>query len=476
MPETQAQRTLVKSPPELWAELSDPAALARHLGELGGEIKITRIEPETTVVWEGERATGRVELTPSGWGTKVTLTVATATPQGRPPDASQADDDRETVATAPEALALEPTAMVGAADDPPPEATAMAGAADDPPLEATAMAGAADDPPLEATAMAGAADDPPLEATAMAGASDDPALEAPLAAPAVPVVTDAPAADRTAPPESERADGEPDPPAARVGERPPTLAIAEDDPATEDAAGADPSPTSAAAPVSAAPKRGFLARLFGRRPRVDAAAPTTALDPMPEEGGLAAPAVDPDVPEPLTSTGGPALEPSATENVAPAPADPPLAAAADPPSAPVAGEPASDDVEPATPTTTPPTATTTPPTAATTPATPATTPATPATTPPTATTTPPPPTFAAGAPDTAPTSPEADPSPPSAIPDDAAPDAPTSAAAGSDAAVPTAPAPEAPAPPALDHERANELLGAVLDTLGAAHHRPFSRS
>ena len=34
-----------------------------------------------------------------------------------------------------------------------------------------------------------------------------------------------------------------------------------------------------------------------------------------------------------------------------------------------------------------------------------------------------------------------------------------------------------PAPAAvLDRERANELLVGVLDALGAAHHRPFSRS
>jgi hypothetical protein len=71
---SEVQRTLVKSPPELWAELSDPAALARHLGELG-EIKITKIEPEQTVEWEAEAARGKVELKPSGWGTKVTLSV-----------------------------------------------------------------------------------------------------------------------------------------------------------------------------------------------------------------------------------------------------------------------------------------------------------------------------------------------------------------------------------------------------------------
>src|SRR6266481_8765006 len=72
MPELTAQRTLVKSPPELWAQLSDPSSLSRHLGEFG-EIRITRVVPEQTVAWEGERASGTVELSASGWGTKVTL-------------------------------------------------------------------------------------------------------------------------------------------------------------------------------------------------------------------------------------------------------------------------------------------------------------------------------------------------------------------------------------------------------------------
>jgi hypothetical protein len=77
MQEPRAQRTLVKSPPELWAEVSDVEALARHLGEFG-EIRITRLEPETTVAWEGDRACGTVALEPSGWGTKVTITAKLA--------------------------------------------------------------------------------------------------------------------------------------------------------------------------------------------------------------------------------------------------------------------------------------------------------------------------------------------------------------------------------------------------------------
>jgi len=84
MTEPSAQRTLVKSPPELWAEVSDPEALARHLGEFG-EIRITRLEPETTVAWEGERARGTVELEASGWGTKVTLTAEATAPEPSDP-------------------------------------------------------------------------------------------------------------------------------------------------------------------------------------------------------------------------------------------------------------------------------------------------------------------------------------------------------------------------------------------------------
>jgi hypothetical protein len=74
MTEHQSSRTLVKSAPELWAECSDAASLARHLGTFG-EIHITKLEPETAVAWEGAAASGTVRLEPSGWGTRVTLTV-----------------------------------------------------------------------------------------------------------------------------------------------------------------------------------------------------------------------------------------------------------------------------------------------------------------------------------------------------------------------------------------------------------------
>lgn len=113
MAAVQASRRLVKSPPELWAEVSDAASLAKHLGAVG-EIKITRLEPETTVAWEGELASGTVELAPAGWGTSVTLTAepieATATTAAHPapdPDPS-ASTARPAPTTAPEPPADEP--------------------------------------------------------------------------------------------------------------------------------------------------------------------------------------------------------------------------------------------------------------------------------------------------------------------------------------------------------------------------------
>lgn len=63
MTQSTASRRLVKSPPELWAELSSEQSLRRHLAEFG-EIRITRIDPETTVAWEGNRISGTVELAP----------------------------------------------------------------------------------------------------------------------------------------------------------------------------------------------------------------------------------------------------------------------------------------------------------------------------------------------------------------------------------------------------------------------------
>ena len=89
MQDLTAKRTLVKSQPELWEELSEVERLAKHLGAFG-EIRITKLEPEHKVAWEGEHASGTVSIEPSGWGTKVVLT-AELTAEPDEPDPGEAD-------------------------------------------------------------------------------------------------------------------------------------------------------------------------------------------------------------------------------------------------------------------------------------------------------------------------------------------------------------------------------------------------
>jgi hypothetical protein len=109
MDEPRAQRTLVKSPPELWAKVSDEGALAGHLGAFG-EIRIVRLEPETTVAWEGDRACGTVELEPAGWGTKVTLTARIEEQRAEPEPAAAPEPERAEPAPATEPPAAAPLA------------------------------------------------------------------------------------------------------------------------------------------------------------------------------------------------------------------------------------------------------------------------------------------------------------------------------------------------------------------------------
>lgn len=112
--EHQASRTLVKSPPELWAECSDAGSLARHIGEFGA-IRITRLEPESAVQWEGEHAIGTVTIEPSGWGTRVTLTVQTAVDE----EAERAQAPATADVTQPDAVsAREPEAVEIRAEEP----------------------------------------------------------------------------------------------------------------------------------------------------------------------------------------------------------------------------------------------------------------------------------------------------------------------------------------------------------------------
>ncbi|HEY1711782.1 MAG TPA: hypothetical protein VGG07_02710 [Solirubrobacteraceae bacterium] len=118
MTEHQSSRTLVKSAPELWAECSDAASLARHLGAFG-EIRITKLEPETAVAWEGAAASGTVRLESSGWGTRVTLTVTEEAPPAEPePEPVAAEPVAEAPEPEPVAEAPEPEPV---AEEPEPE-------------------------------------------------------------------------------------------------------------------------------------------------------------------------------------------------------------------------------------------------------------------------------------------------------------------------------------------------------------------
>jgi hypothetical protein len=83
----ETQRTLVKSVPEVWAELSEDGVLARMFRGRFGEIRLTHLTPESSIEWEGELAAGLVELEPSFFGTRVRLSalIAEAPPPPSPP-------------------------------------------------------------------------------------------------------------------------------------------------------------------------------------------------------------------------------------------------------------------------------------------------------------------------------------------------------------------------------------------------------
>jgi hypothetical protein len=67
MPKVELERTLVKSPPELWEELAAPDGLRRWLGE----VRVLVADPPHRLEWDSDVAAGVIELEASGWGTKV---------------------------------------------------------------------------------------------------------------------------------------------------------------------------------------------------------------------------------------------------------------------------------------------------------------------------------------------------------------------------------------------------------------------
>jgi hypothetical protein len=84
MSAVEAERTLVKSVPEVWAALIDTALLDELLNEPFGEIRIARLDPEMTIVWESDLAHGSIELATSAFGTRMRLTAEIAPPPAPP--------------------------------------------------------------------------------------------------------------------------------------------------------------------------------------------------------------------------------------------------------------------------------------------------------------------------------------------------------------------------------------------------------
>jgi hypothetical protein len=67
MASVEVERTLVKSPPELWDELGTEEALSRWLGQ----VNVRAEDPPHRLEWDSDIARGVIELEASGWGTKV---------------------------------------------------------------------------------------------------------------------------------------------------------------------------------------------------------------------------------------------------------------------------------------------------------------------------------------------------------------------------------------------------------------------
>ena len=65
MPSVELERTMVKSPPELWEELSSEQGLSRWLGD----VRVSSAEPPNRLEWDSDVARGVIELEASGWGT-----------------------------------------------------------------------------------------------------------------------------------------------------------------------------------------------------------------------------------------------------------------------------------------------------------------------------------------------------------------------------------------------------------------------
>jgi hypothetical protein len=97
VPTIELERTLVKSPPELWDEIASEEALGRWLGE----VRVSAMDPPTRIEWTGNGANGVIELEASGWGTRVRAHAETSVSGGfwerfkAPPDEGRIERELE---------------------------------------------------------------------------------------------------------------------------------------------------------------------------------------------------------------------------------------------------------------------------------------------------------------------------------------------------------------------------------------------
>jgi len=226
---SEVQRTLVKSPPELWSELSDEAALARHLSGFE-RVRITNRSAEERIDWAADGARGSIVINPSGWGTRVTLTL-----------------ERDSAAPAAAAPKPEPVLPADAPQTVPPEAAPQPGTAAAPSVAPTD----AKADPSPAAAPLTTAPEPAAPADAQPAHDRAPKLLAPFDAPAT-------AAGAVEP---ERASAAPETP-----ESPP------------------PADDTAAEPRDVRPRRGIFARLVSgwQRALEWAERPSDAPQPTPD--------------------------------------------------------------------------------------------------------------------------------------------------------------------------------------------------
>jgi hypothetical protein len=67
MAPVELERTLVKSPPELWSEIGTEECLSRWLGD----VTVHAAEAPGRLEWDRSDCAGVIELEASGWGTRV---------------------------------------------------------------------------------------------------------------------------------------------------------------------------------------------------------------------------------------------------------------------------------------------------------------------------------------------------------------------------------------------------------------------